>query len=347
MRHVFVSRANGFTLEESPEPTIYADTDVIVKVSVTTICGSDVHLIHGDMDTPWGFALGHEFVGVVHKAGAEVRKFRMGDRVVAPAMVWCGECQSCRRHQNQACERGGIFGSGKGFGDLGGAQAEFVRVPWADNCLSAVPDDVNDAQALAVGDILSTGWSAVKNSVHAPGSTLVVLGAGPVGLSAVHTARLEGISQVIAVDVLPDRLNVAKRLGATHVINPAKESVAEKVMELTGGRGAEAIVDAAGVKGSVDSWSSVAAVGAKVAMVGIPSASVEMPLAALQMKNITIWMGLGNTAYMDTLLQFIQDGVLDPSPIFSEVIPFDNIETGLHEFISRKPGLLKPLITVG
>ncbi|KAJ5148305.1 Polyketide synthase enoylreductase [Penicillium atrosanguineum] len=347
MRHVFVSNANIFALEECPEPVIQAETDIIVKVSVTTICGSDVHLIHGGMDTPWGFALGHEFVGVVHEAGAEVRKFKLGDRVVAPAGVWCGQCQNCRRHQIQACEQGGIFGSGKGFGGLGGAQAEFVRVPWADNCVSAIPDGVGDAQALTVGDILSTGWSAVKNSVSARGDTLVVLGAGPVGLSAVHTARLEGVSHVIAVDILPDRLDIAKRLGASHVIDPAKESVVDSIMALTGGCGAEAIVDAAGVRGSIDSWPSVAAVGAKIAMVGIPTAPVEMPLAALQMKNITLWMGLGNLAHMDNLLQFIQEGVLDPSPIFSEVTTFDNIETGLNEFISRKPGLVKPLISIG
>jgi alcohol dehydrogenase len=165
MRQIFVCGCNDYKLADAPEPTIKAPGDLIVKVTTTTVCGSDVHLLAGHMHTPWGFPLGHEFVGVVHQIGSEVCNFKLGDRVVAPAAPWCGQCNNCRRGQTQVCERGGVFGSGARFGSLGGAHAEYVRVPFADVCVSRIPDGVTDAQALTVGDILTTGWSAVKNEI--------------------------------------------------------------------------------------------------------------------------------------------------------------------------------------
>lgn len=344
MKQVFVSDLNQYQLVEGPEAVIQDPTDVVVKVTTTTVCGSDVHLLAGHMHTPWGFALGHEFVGTVHQVGSVIRSFKVGDRVVAPAAPWCGQCDNCRRGQSQRCERGGIFGSGESFGSLGGAQAEFVRVPHADTCLSHIPDGVTDAQALTVGDILATGWSAVKNSVTAPGQTLVVFGAGPVGLSAVHTARLLGAAKVIAVDMVADRLELARKLGATDVINPTMQDTAAVVAQMTQGRGAEAVVDAAGVKSSIDSWVSVTAIGGRVAMVGIPGAPVEMNLRALLEKNISIWTGLGDLSQMRMLLRVIEAGLLDPSPIFTETTSFQQIEKTIAEFMERKPGLVKPLV---
>ena len=344
MKQVYVSDLNTYELKDGPAPTLQGAGDIIVKVSTTTVCGSDVHILAGHMHTPWGFPLGHEFVGVVHELSADVRNFKIGDRVVAPAAPWCGHCHNCRRGQIQACERGGIFGSGERFGNLGGAQAEYVRVPFADTCVSKIPDNVTDAQALTVGDILSTGWSAVKNAVTAPGQRLLVFGAGPVGLSAVHTARLAGVTEVIAVDTVTDRLELARTLGATHVINPANQDVVAVIESLTAGRGVEAIVDAAGVPGTINAWQGTAAIGAKVAMVGIPDAPVEMNLTAMLEKNIALWTGLGDLGQMDMLLNMIAAGVLDPSPIFTETTSFKHIETSIAEFMARKPGLVKPLI---
>ncbi len=347
MRQVFVSDANTYALVNGPDPTIQAPGDVIVKVTATTVCSSDVHILAGHMNTPWGFTLGHEFVGVVHETGPAVQNLKTGDRVVAPAAPWCGSCPTCRRGQFQKCERGGIFGSGAAFGGLGGAHAEFVRVPWADACLSRIPEGVSDAQALTVGDILSAGWTAVKNAVTAPGQTLVVFGAGPVGLSAIHTARLYGTARVIAVDTLPDRLDLARNLGADHAIDASREDTTGIVADLTGGRGAEALVDAAGVKATIDSWEAVAAVGARVAMIAIPAGPVELRLAALLQKNVSLWMGLGDLGHMDVFLELIASGKLDPTPIFTETVPFDRIERVIGEFIAGKPGLVKPLVTVG
>ncbi|KAJ5089471.1 Polyketide synthase enoylreductase [Penicillium argentinense] len=347
MWHLVLEGINNFALKEAPEPTLQSPTDVIVKVSATTICGSDVHFVLGEIEeTPWGFPLGHECVGTIHQLGPDVRGFKLGDRVAVSPGVWCNQCDACRGYKYQTCESFGIFGSGKNLGDLGGAQAEFVRVPCADNTLSLIPDGVSDAQALTVGDMLCTGWTGVERAAVGPGATLLVFGAGPVGLCALHSARLQGVAKVIAVDVISDRLEVAKAMGADHVINASLEDVAEVVLELTDGRGAEAIVDAAGVKSTFNAWAPVAALNARISMVAIPSGPVELPLAQLQMKGITVWTGLAdpNRTRRDFLLQSIRDGTLEPSLIFTETISFKNIVTGLQEFIERKPGLIKPLI---
>lgn len=346
MRHVIVNSLRQFSLSETPEPTIQSPTDVIVKVTATTICGSDVHLILGEVKVPFGFPLGHECVGTVYQMGSDVRTFQLGDRVAVSPGVWCNECESCLKSEYQRCEMFGIFGHGRNLGDLGGAQAEFVRVPCAENTLSPIPDGVSDAQALAVGDMLCTGWTGVERATSAPGATLVVFGAGPVGLCTIHAARLQKVSKTIAIDLVPERLEIAKVLGAHHTINPTLEDVGEVVMRLTGGRGADAIVDAAGVKGSIDCWASVAALGAKISLTAVPAGPIEVPLAELQKKSASVWMGLADPSRgrRDSLLQAISDGVLDPSAIFTETVSFENIETSLQEFISRKSGLIKPLI---
>ena len=346
MRHVYVSNENEYALVEAPQPEILDPMDVIVKVRATTVCGSDVHLLAGHMHTPWGFALGHECVGTVQEVGAAVKRFKVGDSVAVPASPWCGTCDNCRRGNIQACQHTGVLGSGKAFGDLDGAMAEYVRVPGGEACLSHIPEGVSDPQALTVGDILSTGWTATKNAVTEPGQTLLVFGAGPVGLAAVHTARLYGVARTISVDTLPDRLEVAKKMGADYTIDASKEDVAERVAALTNGRGAEAIVDAAGAKATMDAWFGVGAVGARVSVVAIPGGPVEVNLPAMLFKNMSLWTGLGDLGKMDMFLELIAEGKLDPSPIFTETLSFDGIETAIAEFMARKPGLIKPFITV-
>ncbi len=346
MKNIHVASAGKYALVETDDPQLLAPTDVIVDVTATTVCGSDVHIILDHMGIPLDCPLGHEFVGVVSAIGSAVTNFSVGDRVAPPAAPWCGTCRTCRAGQIQRCERGGIFGGGIAFGGLGGAMAEKVRVPWADSCLSLIPEGVTDAQALTVGDILSTGWTAVNRAVSAPGQTLVVLGAGPIGLSAVHAARLSGVRQVIVVDTIPARLAVATQLGADRVVDPTSEDVTAVVLERTAGRGAEAIVEAAGVPATIGSWVEIAAIGATVGMVAIPGGAVDIPVGAMQMKNISLWTGLGDLGHMDMFLDLIATGVLDPTPIFTETLPFTDIERAIAEFLDRKEGLIKPLIIV-
>lgn len=346
MREMYCDAQGSVRLIEAPDPEIQAPTDVIVQVSATTICGSDVHLVHGHLPTPWGFALGHEYVGRVVEVGAAVSQVKVGDRVVGPAAPWCGTCASCRAGQTQRCDRGGVLGSGDAWGGWGGAQAELIRVPWADRDLSIVPEPVTDAQALTVGDVLSTGWTAVSHAVTAPGATVLVLGCGPVGLSAVHTASLYGPRAVIAVDALPDRLEVARALGATHTL-AADGDVAAQVAELTSGRGAEAVVEAVGLQGTITLAGQVVAVGGRISVVGIPAGPIQLPFADLLFKNVSWWSGLGDLRHMDMLLAMIAQGRLDPTPMFTSQRPFDEIELAFADMANRAPGVVKTLVTVG
>lgn len=345
MRQMFCDSLGSVGLTDAPDPKVETPTDVVVRVTATTVCGSDVHLVHGHLPTPWGFPLGHEYVGEVVEVGAAITRVRVGDRVVGPAAPWCGTCPACRRGQIQRCERGGVLGSGAGWGGWGGAQAEMLRVPWADQDLSPVPDGVTDAQALTVGDVLSTGWTAVRQSVTAPGQVVVVLGCGPVGLSAVHTAGLHGPRAVVAVDALPDRLEVARRLGATHTLT-AGPDVAAAIEEITHGRGAEAVVEAVGLQATLATAGQVVAVGGRIAVVGIPAGPVELPFADLLFKNVGWWAGLGDLGRMGTLLELIADGRLDPSPMFTSTRPFAQIEAAFTDMADRTPGVVKTLVTV-
>lgn len=345
MRHMYCDSLGSVRLIEAVDPTVQAPTDVVVRVRATTVCGSDVHLVQGHLPTPWGFALGHEYVGEVVAVGDAVTRVAVGDRVVGPAAPWCGSCGACRRGQTQRCERGGVLGSGAGWGGWGGTMAELLRVPWADMDLSRVPDGVTDAQALTVGDVLSTGWTAVRQAVTDVGQVVVVLGCGPVGLSAVHTATLHAPRAIVAVDAMPDRLDVARALGATHVLE-AGTDVAAAVAEISGGVGADAVVEAVGLPVTLALACDVVATGGRIGVVGIPAEPVPLPFAQLLFKNVTLWTGLGDLRHMDELLRFIADGRLNPSPMFTATRPFDEIEQAYVDMEQRAPGVIKTLVTV-
>lgn len=345
MRAMFCAAQGSVRLTQVPDPEILAPTDALLRVRATTICGSDLHLVDGHMPTPWGFTLGHEYVGVVVEVGSAVSRVQVGDRVVGPAAPWCSSCPECRRGQIQRCTRGGVFGSGAGWGGLGGAQAEFLRVPWADQVLSTIPEGVGDAQALAVGDVLSTGWTAVRRTVHEPGAAVLVLGCGPVGLSAVHTATLYGPRQIIAVDAVPERLELARTLGATHTLD-AGGDVTAAVAELTDGVGAHSVIEAAGAGAAFATASAAVAIGGSIGVVGIHSAPVELPMSELLFKNAAVWTGLGDLGRMDVLLALISAGRLDPAPMFTHDVPFEHIEDAYRAVVAREAGLVKPLITM-
>lgn len=345
MRHMYCDSVGSVHLVEADDPAIQAPTDVIVRVRATTVCGSDVHLVHGHLPTPWGFPLGHEYVGEVVAVGDAVTKVAVGDRVVGPAAPWCGACASCRRGQTQRCDHGGVLGSGAGWGGFGGTMAELLRVPFADMDLATVPDGVTDAQALTVGDVLSTGWAAVRQAVTDVGQVVLVLGCGPVGLSAVHTATLHAPRAIIAVDAQPDRLEVARTLGATHVLEAA-DDVAAAVAEISGGVGADAVIEAVGLPATIGVACDAVATGGRVAVVGIPAEPVPLPFAQLLFKNVTVWTGLGDLSRMDALLALIAEGRLDPTPMFTTTRPFAEIEQAFADMEQRTPGVIKTLVTL-
>lgn len=317
MRSIVFESLGSVALQELPEPELLAPTDAIVRITATTICGSDLHIVAGHMVPETGFPIGHEWVGVVTRVGEAVTRFAPGQRVTSPPAPWCGTCGTCRRGQIQRCERGGVLGSGPSMGGFGGAQSTSLRVAWADHDLVAVPDEVSDRDALAVADVLCTGWSGVRKSNVEPGGTVVVLGCGPVGLSAVHTAkRLTGAGRVIAVDPVALRRERSLELGADLALAP-DDDVAGAIADLTGGWGAESVVDAAGAQATFDLAAGVVAVGGSIAILGIPARPHQVDFAKLLMKNVTVWTGLGELDRMDPMMRHVAAGLIDPGPLFT------------------------------
>lgn len=333
------------SLQEVPVPELHSPTGALVRITMTTICGSDVHLVHGHIPTEPGFVMGHEFVGVVEAVGEAVRRFKPGDRVTGPAAPYCGTCENCRAGQIQRCADGGVLGSGKPWGDLTGTHSEYTLMPHADSNLVRIPDALSDEQVLFVGDILSTGYHGVRQAAVGPGDTVVVMGAGPVGLCAVHTARLFGPQQIIAVDLIGQRLALAKRMGADQILNAAEGNVVQRVMELTGGHGPEAVVEAVGASTTLRQALQMVRVGGRVSMVGIPGEPMELALPVMFMKNVTLTMGLANLGDMETLIKLIAAGKLDTTPMITHRISLAEIESGFHKFEKQEEGVVKIAIT--
>jgi alcohol dehydrogenase len=325
------------------DPTVQAPGDVVVRVTTTTVCGSDVGLVHGHIPTEPGFVLGHEYVGVVEQVGEGVQRFRPGQRVVGPAAPYCGICPTCAAGQIQRCERGGVLGSGRPWGGYGGTQADRLRVPHADRDLVPIPDDLTDEQALFAGDILPTGWSAVRWTGIEPGDTLVVLGAGPVGLAAILTAQLVSPRAVVAVDPVRERRELATALGATTALDPTIDDVAAAVAEVTGG-GADGVVEAAGRPDTVLQATQLVRVGGTVAVVGIPPVPVELPTADLLMRNVTLRHGLGHLGDMGRLVGLIQAGRLDATALITHRYHGGQLAEAFHAFEGQQDGIIKPAI---
>jgi alcohol dehydrogenase len=346
MKAFVVEEIGRTALATVADPQVLASGDAVLRVTTTSICGSDLHLVHGALPSRPPYSLGHEYVGVVEEVGAAVTRFAVGDRVVGPAAPWCGACPRCRAGQIQAGMQGGVFGSGPTFGELGGAMAERIRVPFADTILTRVPDGVADELAVLVGDVLSTGMTGVRQAGISPGDVLLVIGCGPVGLSAVHTARLFGPSAVIAVDRVPGRLAAARALGATHTLDASTADVAARVAELTDGRGASGVVEAVGLPETISQAVDAVGVGGRVAVVGIPGGGVELPMPAMVFKNVTLWTGLGHLGAMDALMALLDSGVLDPSPMITHQATLDELPEAFAAFSDPANGVIKTHVRV-
>lgn len=336
-----VKGINQIALGVVPEPEIKNPTDVIIRVTATAICTSDVHIVEGYFPPSPPFIIGHEFIGVVEEVGGAVNSFKKGDRVAVPPAPYCGKCINCRKGFYAQCYNSAIFGSGASWGDLSGGLAEFVRVPHADISLVPIPDQIIDEQAVLVGDMLSTGYYAVDNCQLRPGDTVAVFGAGPVGLCAVHTARLFGPSRIILVDLLPDRLEIGVKMGATDVINSGQEDVVSKVMEITGGRGVSAAIEAVGSPVTVNAASQVLGVGGTLSIVGLFPGSIEFPIQDLLMKNVTIKAGLAQLGNMQRLMELVKCGKLDTSPLITHKMPLKDFEKAYDIFKGKKENVIK------
>jgi alcohol dehydrogenase len=293
---------------EDPAPA--EPTDIVVRIDTTTICGTDLHILKGDVPAVVdGRILGHEAVGTVAAVGSAVTSLAEGDRVLVPAITSCGRCAYCKRAMPSHCQA--VGGIGWIFGHLiDGTQAEYARVPFAETSVHKVPEGVTDEQVLFLADILPTGYEVgVRNGRVKPGDVVVVVGAGPVGLAAIQTASLAGAASIIALDLAESRLEHALRFGADATINAADPAAEERVASLTGaGLGADVAIEAVGTPGTFDICTRVVRPGGVIANIGVHGAPTTLHLEELWIKNVTITTGLVDGTTVPLLLQLVQSG---------------------------------------
>ena len=280
-------------VEDRPIPEVKEPRDAVVKISKTTICGTDLHILKGDVPTcrP-GRILGHEGTGIVEKVGAGVTTFRPGDRVLISCISACGRCEYCRRGMYSHCTTGGwILGN-----EIDGTQAEYVRIPHADTSLYRIPDGADEEALVMLSDILPTGFECgVLNGKVTPGSTIAIVGAGPIGLAALLTAQFYSPAEIIMLDLDDNRLEVAKRFGATKTVNATGSKAVEIVMKLKGGRGVDTAIEAVGVPASFLTCEDIVAPGGTIANIGVHGVKVDLHLERLWSQNISITTRLVDT----------------------------------------------------
>jgi alcohol dehydrogenase len=330
-------------LENRPKPEISAPTDAIIKMVKTTICGTDLHILKGDVPTcAPGRILGHEGVGVVDKVGAAVTAFGPGDRVVVSCISSCGKCDYCRRGMYSHCVDGGWILGNK----IDGTQAEFVRTPHADTSLYHIPEGAEEDALVMLSDILPTGFECgVLNGKVQPGSTVAIVGAGPIGLAALLTAQFYSPAEIIMIDLDANRLEISTRFGATATINNQDGKAVEKIMAMTGGRGVDTAIEAVGVPASFITCEDIVAAGGTIANVGVHGVKADLHLERLWDRNITITTRLVDTVSTPMLLKTVQSRRIDPDKLISHRFKFDRILDAYETFgAAARTGALKVLI---
>ncbi len=315
--------------EEVPNPKIEQATDVIVKMAATTICGTDLHILKGDVpEVEPGRILGHEGIGVITEIGSAVSQLAVGDRVIISCVSSCGRCSYCRKGLYSHClDPEGLAGIGWIFGYMiDGAQAEYVRVPFAENSVYKVPDGMTDAEGILLSDILPTGFEIGVQYGHvSPGDVVAVVGSGPVGLAAVMTSRLYGPSKVVAIDLDDARLKRARDFGATDTVNSGDADWQDQVMRHTDGLGVDVAIEAVGLPGTFTMATEIVRPGGNVANIGVHGKPVELKLNELWIKNIDISMGLVNTNTVGMLLKLVAEHKLPAEKFVTHEFGFDQM----------------------
>ena len=303
--------------EEVPDPTILKPTDAIVRVDTTTICGTDLHILKGDVPAVTeGRILGHEGVGTITEVGAAVTNLKVGDRVIISCISACGSCEYCHAGLPAHClDEEGTSGVGWILGHLiDGTQAEYVRIPHAEGSLHKLPEGVSDEAALMLSDILPTGFEiGVRNGRVKPGDVVAVIGAGPVGLAAIMTTGLYGASRIIAIDLDDNRIAQAKTFGATDGVNSGAADWFDQVMAMTDGLGVDTVIEAVGIPATWDMCQKIVRPGGTIANVGVHGAPVELALNELWIKDIAITTGLVSATTTPMLLKLVAQKKLEPA----------------------------------
>ncbi|MCA1726637.1 MAG: alcohol dehydrogenase catalytic domain-containing protein [Actinobacteria bacterium] len=346
MRAVVYEDVRRVRVAEIPDPAIEHPGDAVVRVTASAICGSDLHFYHGKAPLSPGDGIGHEGVGVVEAVGPDVDRFQPGDRVVIAFDIVCGDCWFCRRGQTALCEDFRNLGGGPFGGNLGGTQAELVRVPFADVNLLAIPEGMDDDRALFVGDILTTGYYGTAIAGIGREDTVAVIGAGPVGFFCVQAANLHGAERVLALDMQADRLALAEKVGAQG-INVNEQHPQTAVDELTEGRGADVVIEAVGNPQAYETATRTVRRGGTVSVVGMyVTERAEIPLGVYWTRALRIvFAGICPIhAWWDRAMEAVEAGRIDPLPIISHVLPLSDAARGYELFDSRQATkvVLKP-----
>jgi alcohol dehydrogenase len=330
-------------LEDRPVPDVKAPTDATVKIIKTTICGTDLHILKGDVQTCTpGRILGHEGVGIVEKTGPGVTAFHQGDHVLISCISACGKCEYCRRGMYSHCTTGGwILGN-----TIDGTQAEYVRIPHADTSLYPIPPGADEEALVMLSDILPTGFECgVLNGRVEPGATVAIVGAGPIGLAALLTAQFYSPAEIIMIDLDDNRLEVARRFGATQTVNSKDGKAAEKVKALTAGRGADTAIEAVGLPATFLLCEDLVAPGGIIANVGVHGTKVDLHLERLWSENIAITTRLVDTVTTPMLLKTVQSKKIDPKLLITHRFKLDKILDAYETFgHAASTGALKVII---
>ena len=331
-------------LDQVPKPTLLQASDALVRITKTTICGTDLHILKGDVPAVTaGRILGHEGIGIIAEVGAGVTQLHPGDRVLISCITACGKCGNCRRGMPSHCEHGGwLLGH-----TIDGTQAEFVRIPFADTSLYAIPPDADEDAMVMLSDVLPTGYECgVLNGAVQPGDTVAIIGAGPIGLSALLTSQFYAPGQLIVIDLDDHRLEVAKQFGATAVINSRDGMVASKVMALTEGKGVNVAIEAVGVPATFGLCEEIVAAGGHIANIGVHGTSVTLHLEKLWSENLTITTRLVDGVTTRLLLKTVMTGRLNPKQLITHHFSFDDLIKAYDTFShAERERTLKVIVT--
>jgi len=330
MRALMYQGPGKKALVECPKPVITVPTDAIVRITKTTICGTDLHILKGDVPTCHaGRILGHEGVGIIEEIGTAVTAFKSGDHVLISCVSACGKCEYCRRQMYSHCMNGGwILGN-----TIDGTQAEFARIPFADTSLYPIPHGVDEEALVMLSDILPTGFECgVLNGKVAPGNIVAIVGAGPVGLAALLTAQFYSPAEVIMIDLDDTRLEVAKRFGATATINSADGRASERVMEMTNQQGVDTAIESVGIPVTFELCEQIMAPGGVIANIGVHGKKVDLHLEKLWDRNISITTRLVDTATIPMLFKTVGANKLDPKRLITHHFKLDQILDAYETF---------------
>jgi alcohol dehydrogenase len=335
MKAVVFHGKKDIRVDNIPEPKIDRPTDVIIKVNLSTICGGDIHIKNIGLIEP-GKVIGHEYCGVVVETGNQVVRFKKGDRVIGKPFFHCGHCFYCEHNEPELCENAAVFGTGI----TNGVQAEYARIPYADYTLKKIPEGMADEDVLLVADILSTGYTGLTRGSAAMGETIAVFGTGPIGLCSIMCAPFFGPAQVIAIDIVDYRLDFARKMGAM-AINSLKEEPVAKIKALTGGRGADLSIEAAGFEPTFRMALQATRRGGRVNILGRFNKPTNFDVNERVDDSFTLSVGLGDLNHMDAILALIKAGKLNPISMITHRLPLAEALMGYDIFENKLENSIK------